>query len=222
MPPFVLSFVSQKGGVGKSTLARAAAVALSRDGYRVRLADLDPQQQTSLEWYKRRINNGGGVLSSVESYDTIKQALETGLDMRPALDVLIVDAPGRSSAATIELSQKSHLIIQPATGTLDDLKPGVLVFHELRKNRVPTNRMLFALTRTGSEAEEARAKDYIRAAGYAVLETTLRDQNGYKYAQDEGKSVLETPFPSLNERAEALIKEIFDHLTKLYSAAGKV
>lgn len=220
MPPFVLSFVSQKGGVGKSTLARAAAVALSRDGYRVRLADLDPQQQTSLEWYKRRINNGGGALASVDGYETVRQTLENGLMCSPPLDVLIVDAPGRSSIATIELAQRSHLVIQPATGTKDDLKPGVLLFHELRNNHIPRNRMLFALTRTGSEAEEVRAKEYIRPTGYAVLEATLRDQNGYKYAQDEGKSVLETPFPSLNERAEALIKEIFAHLTKLYGAAG--
>jgi chromosome partitioning protein len=221
MAPFVLGFISQKGGVGKSTLARAAAVALSRDGYRVRLADLDPQQQTSAEWYKRRINNGGDALASVDTYETVRQALENGLDMRPALDVLVVDAPGRSSDATIALAQRAHLVIQPATGTLDDLKPGVLVFHELRKNQVPPARMLFALTRTGSDAEEERARAYIQASGYAVLDATLREQTGYKYAQDEGKSVLETPFPSLNERAEAVIKEIFIHLTKLYSTESQ-
>ena len=122
----------------------------------------------------------------------------------------------RSSDATIALAQRAHLVIQPATGTLDDLKPGVLVFHELRKNQVPLARMLFALTRTGSEAEEERARTYIQAAGYAVLNATLREQTGYKYAQDEGKSVLETTFPSLNERADAVIKEIFTHLMKLY------
>jgi chromosome partitioning protein len=221
MPPFIIGFISQKGGVGKSTLARATAVALSRDGYRVRLADLDSQQQTSLEWYKRRINNGGNALTSVESYQTLQQALENGLDMRPALDVLIVDAPGRSSDATLALAQHAHLVVQPATGTIDDLKPGVLVFHELRKHRIPANKMLFALTRTGSEAEETRAKEYIHVAGYAVLKTTLRDQNGYKYAQDEGKSVLETPFSSLNDRAETLIKEIFSHLVTLYNPKNK-
>jgi len=221
MAPFVLGFISQKGGVGKSTLARAAAVALSRDGYRVRLADLDPQQQTSIDWYKRRINNGCSALASVESYETIRQALENGLDMRPALDVLVVDAPGRSSDATIALAQRAHLVIQPATGTLDDLKPGVLVFHELRKNQVPPARMLFALTRTGSEAEEERARAYIQAADYAVLDATLREQTGYKYAQDEGKSVLETAFPSLNERAEAVIKEIFATLMKLYGTESQ-
>jgi chromosome partitioning protein len=215
--PYVIGFISQKGGVAKSTLARAAAVALTKDGYRVRLADLDPQQFTSLEWYKRRINKGGGALASVETYGTAEQAIQSGVDMRPALDVIILDAPGRSSDATAAIATQAHLVIQPATGTLDDLRPGVLLFHELIKRRIPREKMLFALTRTGSEAEEARAKDYIRQAGYSVLETTLRDQSGYKYAQDEGKSVIETPWESLNERAQQVIREIFGYLVTLYS-----
>jgi chromosome partitioning protein len=215
--PYVIGFISQKGGVAKSTLARATAVALTKDGYRVRLADLDPQQYTSLEWYKRRINNGGGVLASVDTYATVEQAVQSSVDIRPALDVVVLDAPGRSSDGTAVIASQAHLVIQPATGTIDDLKPGVLLFHELIKRKIPRERMLFVLTRTGSDAEEARAKEYIRLAGYAVLETTLRDQTGYKYAQDEGKSVIETPWESLNERAQQVIHEIFGYLVKLYS-----
>ena len=152
MAPFVLGFISQKGGVGKSTLARAAAVALSRDGYRVRLADLDPQQNTSVDWYKRRLNNGGGALASVESYETIRQALESGLDMRPALDVLVVDAPGRSSDATIALAQQAHLVIQPATGSpppanaADVLDPATIAELEERANAMDADEVVaFAL-----------------------------------------------------------------------------
>src|SRR6266568_4114444 len=40
--PVVIAFVSQKGGVGKSTLARALAVAAARAGWIVKLVDLDP------------------------------------------------------------------------------------------------------------------------------------------------------------------------------------
>jgi chromosome partitioning protein len=215
--PYIIGFVSQKGGVGKSTLARATAVALSRDGFRVRLCDLDTQQGTSIEWYRQRLNSGGKPLSSVEFYGTVKQALQNGLDVNPAFDFLVVDAPGRSSAATIELAQQAHLVVQPATGTLDDLRPGVLLFHELLKNRVPPARMLFALTRTSSDHEEALAKDYIKAGGYAVLNATLPDSPGYKHAQNEGLSVIETRWDSLNQKAQALIDEVFNTLNRLYN-----
>jgi chromosome partitioning protein len=43
----IIAFISQKGGVGKSTLARALAVEATREGLKTLLADLDPGQQTS-------------------------------------------------------------------------------------------------------------------------------------------------------------------------------
>jgi len=219
--PYVIAFVSQKGGVGKSTLSRAAAVALSEENFRVRLCDLDTQQGTSVEWYRERLKNGGKPLSSVEYYGTVKQALHSGLDVNPAFDFLVVDAPGRSSAATVELAQQAHLVVQPATGTLDDLKPGVMLFHELFKNKVPPSRMLFALARTSSDHEEALAKDYIRAAGYAVLSATLPDSPGYKHAQNKGQSIVETQWDPLNQKARALMDEIFDTLSRLYGQASQ-
>jgi chromosome partitioning protein len=43
----IIAFISQKGGVGKSTLARALAVESSHKKLRVLLADCDQQQATS-------------------------------------------------------------------------------------------------------------------------------------------------------------------------------
>lgn len=218
--PHILSFVSQKGGVGKSTLARAAAVALAKEGYRVRLCDLDTQQGTSIEWYRRRLNRGGEALASVEYYATVRQALQSGIDMNPAFDVLVVDAPGRSSDATVDLALHSHLVIQPATGTLDDLQPGVLLFHTLLKNRVQPDRLLFALTRTSTDHEETLAKEYLQQAGYAVLTATLPEKAGYKAAQNEGQSITETLYPSLNAKAQELLDEIFARVHALAEATA--
>jgi chromosome partitioning protein len=43
----IIAFISQKGGVGKSTLARALAVEASKQKLSVLLADCDQQQATS-------------------------------------------------------------------------------------------------------------------------------------------------------------------------------
>src|SRR4028119_419743 len=48
-----LALISQKGGVGKTTLAINLAVAAQRDGLQVVIADTDPQQST-YEWYRGR------------------------------------------------------------------------------------------------------------------------------------------------------------------------
>ena len=47
----VIAFVSQKGGVGKSTLARALAREAAASGLKVKVADLDPEQATIVDWH---------------------------------------------------------------------------------------------------------------------------------------------------------------------------
>lgn len=52
---YIVAFVSQKGGVGKSTLARAVAREFQANGFAVKLADLDVQQATTTSWHTRRL-----------------------------------------------------------------------------------------------------------------------------------------------------------------------
>jgi chromosome partitioning protein len=211
--PYIIGCVSQKGGVGKSTLARGAAVALTRQGYKVRLADLDTAQGTSVEWYRRRLNNGGDALESVEYYRTAKEALEKSRDV----EVLVVDAQGRSSESTLALAHAAHVIIQPAAGSLDDLDPAIRLYNELRNRQVPSNKLLLALLKTHTENEEDSAKDYIGQAGFRCLHNTLPTRVGYKIAQNAGLSIVDTPYPALNERAHALLDELFLYIKGLYA-----
>ena len=48
----IIAFVSQKGGVGKSTLARALAREATVGGIKAKIADLDTQQGTSVDWHR--------------------------------------------------------------------------------------------------------------------------------------------------------------------------
>ena len=55
--PVIVGFISQKGGVGKSTLARALGAVVAHAGLKVRIADLDAKQQTVLAWEEARHEN---------------------------------------------------------------------------------------------------------------------------------------------------------------------
>src|SRR5208337_459502 len=74
--PAVIAFVSQKGGVGKSTLARALAAVCSHAGLDVILADLDPRQQTLVQWQKARTEHRVSPRLSVEPFDDAAAAAE--------------------------------------------------------------------------------------------------------------------------------------------------
>ncbi|MBS0270682.1 MAG: AAA family ATPase, partial [Proteobacteria bacterium] len=68
--PLIVSFVSQKGGVGKSTLARALAAVGATGRLRVKLADLDIQQQTAVRWGKARQQRAAASRVEVGAFRT--------------------------------------------------------------------------------------------------------------------------------------------------------
>jgi chromosome partitioning protein len=204
----ILGLVSQKGGVGKSTLARAIAREAAAAGVRVKLADLDTQQGTSSNWLRRRLVAGVEPAFSVESFKTAAQALAVG----DGYDLLVLDGPARASIATLEIARQGTLIIQPTSASVDDLHPGVLTFHELAREGVPKSRMVFALCKIGTDAEEGEARTYITQAGFDVLPGSIPERPAYRQAQNIGLTITETRFRQLNRRADALLQHVVDRI----------
>ncbi len=156
--PIIVSFVSQKGGVGKSALARALAVELSRGGMKVAVADLDFHQGTTAEWAKLRDSRGLQPRVSVRRFSSADDAIIAG----GGADVLVIDGPARASSGTLELARQSDLVVQPSGCGLDDLRPAVLLFHELLSAGIPRERLTVGLCRTASAVEEGAARRYLQ------------------------------------------------------------
>jgi chromosome partitioning protein len=205
----VVAFVSQKGGVGKSTLSRALAREAAVGGLRVKVADLDTQQGTSVDWHRQRLNASIEPVVSVEAFATAAQAL----GVANGFDILILDGPARTSQATLEIARAANLVVQPTGASLDDLRPAVREFHALVKAGVPPARLAFALNRIGTPAEEAETRAYLAEAGYAVLDGCLLERPAYRQAQNAGHAITETRYVALNERADTLIQSLIDRVT---------
>jgi chromosome partitioning protein len=201
--PIIVSFVSQKGGVGKSTLARALA-AVSGHFMRVRLADLDEQQETVLHWERAREQDGRRPPCEVAGYNNVGEAIAQSGDV----ELLVIDAPARTNRQILELAAYSHLVVQPTGASADDLRPAVLLFHELVKAGIPKARLAAAICRTMSDTEEAAARAYMQAAGYSVLEGSIPEKPKYREAQNRGASITETTIAKLNQRADVLMEAL--------------
>jgi chromosome partitioning protein len=204
----VVAFVSQKGGVGKSTLSRGLAREAAKAGLSVKICDLDVQQGSCVDWHRRRLAEGVEPVISVEAYRTAEQAL--GQAMR--YDVLIIDAAARASEATQKIAERASLVVQPTGAGLDDLIPAVRLFHELVRAGTPKQRLAFALNHVLTEAEEAAARAYLDEAGYAVLDGSLPSKASYRDAQNHGRAITETAFPSMNSRADKLLQSLIDRI----------
>ena len=206
----MVGFVSQKGGVGKSTLSRALATAVAASKGNVKIADLDPQQHTLTRWKKRREENDAGPTIVVESYKSAADAIDhASLDNQ----LLIIDAPPRASKCTLEIARRADLVVQPTGPGVDDLDPAILLFHELTRAGIPRENLVMAICRVGSEAEEELARRYVERAGYAVLSGSISEKIAYRDAQNRDQALTETKQKSLNERSDILMSGLLGLIT---------
>ena len=204
----VIGIVSQKGGVGKSSITRALAREAANSGLSVKIADLDIQQATSINWVRRRLEHDIQPSISVEPFKTAKQAIETALNY----ELFIIDGPARASKGTYEISKYSDLVVQPTGASLDDLEPAILLFHELVKKGISRKKMVFALSRVGTKSEENLARNYISQAGYDVLNGSLYEKPAYRQAQNQGYALTEVSYKGLRIKADTLIQSLIDKI----------
>jgi len=209
---YIIGMVSQKGGVGKSTLARMMAREFVAGGLSTKIADLDTQQQTCTYWAGRRAENNITPELQVQSFATVKTALEEA----KRFDALIMDGKPNASEQTFEIATAADLVVIPTGQTVDDLHPGVVLAHSLRKKGIAPEKIAFAMFKTtGSERENAAARQYLTQAGYTVLAGEVGVSTAYGSASDIGRAITETSFKSLNDRAAKLAQSVIDKMAEL-------
>ena len=212
---YIVGIVSQKGGVGKSTLARLIARELAHQAMRVKIADLDTQQTTCTAWASDRAEAGIEPEIQAQPFGNLRTALAEA----DRFDAYILDGRPHSSAQTIEVAQAAHAILIPTGQTKDDLRPAVQLAHSLVDAGIDAARIAFALMKTTRSAVEvAAARRYLEQAGYAVLEGEIQAFTAYGIAHDAGRALTETPYSTLNENAERLAQSVVDRLVAVTAA----
>jgi chromosome partitioning protein len=204
----IIAFISQKGGVGKSTLARALAREAATSDLRVKIADLDAEQATCIDWHKTRTQRGIEPFISTELFRSVQAAIKAG----SSYDLLVIDGPAMASADTTKIAKEAHLLVQPTGSGLDDLRPAVRVFHGLVTADIDPKKLIFALNHIGTEPEADAARAFIEEAGYSVLPGYLPERPAYRMAQNDGLAITETRFATLKKQADTLIQALIDRV----------
>jgi chromosome partitioning protein len=213
----VVGLVSQKGGTGKSTLARALGAVVAHAGLKVRIADLDPQQHTVIEWERTRGHNRVAPALDVRGFATVGQALADAADD----ELVILDAPARAARRTLQIAEAADLVVQPSSGSIDDLRPAVVLFHELVEAGIPKDRLVVALCRTLTHAEDDAARTYMRKAGYAVLDGAIPERAAHREAHSRGEAVTEGKRRTPDDQVERLMEALFAKVHAQMQAKAK-
>jgi chromosome partitioning protein len=207
--PHVIGCVSQKGGVLKSTLARALGVAFAGNGWAVKVIDLDTKQATSTNWARRRLDAGITPEVPVQMFGNVGTAMAKASG---DADLLIFDGAPHASTDTVEIAKVSDLLLIPTGLALDDLEPAVILANTLAdRHGIPAERMVFVLCKTStSQAEIEAARTYLGKTRFAALAGTIPQKTAYTRAMDAGQSIIETPYRGPREQALQVIQAAID------------
>ena len=205
----IISLVSQKGGVGKSAIARLLAVEFVRAGWSVKIADIDTMQGTSTKWKLRRDAAQLQPEIPVEKFATVDRALrEAG-----KFDLLIIDGPAHAEKGGLAMAKRSSIVLMPTCYGLDDLEAQIEAAYELEEHGIDPQRIWFIFSRTtGSANEEQTARDYLRRAKINVLDPVISELPSIRQAHNGGKAASEVSFPLIRERAMALAVAVAEKL----------
>lgn len=198
----IIAFISQKGGVGKSTLSQALAVEAQKQKIKVLLADCDSQQGTSFEWSKIKGKIPCQVFNQVKDIWPLSNKY----------DLIIIDAPARTSQGTLEIAKHANLIIQPTGASRADLVPAVKEFNALIKAKIDKNKLLFVLNHIGSQAEAEIAQEYLQETGYSYLPIALPEKVSFRSIQNEGKAITQISYKTLRRKVKKLVESILDYV----------
>ena len=193
----------------KSTLATVTALEATKNDIDVAVADLDIENRTITSWMNQRKEYGIKPLFKVYTVNSAREALNCFQNEQ----LSIIEAP------TIEIALNSDLIIQPTTPGKKDMDLGIETFVQLIKKGVPIEKLLFIITRIGSDSEYQKAIQYlnymkINDKNIKILSSAIWEKVSYRSAINDGLAITETQYPTLNDGAKAVIYQILTLLIK--------
>ncbi|MBE8182376.1 MAG: AAA family ATPase [Candidatus Portiera sp.] len=206
----IISLVSQKGGVGKSTIATNLAGGYACNGLSVMLVDADPQK-TSYRWAKDRKEEKLPEVASRQAKGDIAPMLSS---FAQDYQIVLADTPGRDSKEMISGLSVADIAIMPLYPSQPDMDTiETLVINIAAAKKVNSNlKAYILLTRVATHpknTEKDVALDIIK--GYKTLaaaKTLIHDRKGYRDAISEGRCVIEIKAGKAQQEIISLAKEI--------------
>lgn len=204
----IIGVVSQKGGVGKSTLCQLIAREAASQGKAAKILDFDTKQMSSVDWVRERLQRDVEPAVEAEPTKDVRKAVKLNRDY----DIILLDGAPGTPKRTAEMIGECDLIILPTGASRADLVPTLALARRLSEMKHGAAGPFFALCRVITNSEVAEARSVIGMAGFATLDGELIERPGYRAAQNVGRSASETAFPSLNAKARKLARAILDRL----------
>ena len=207
----VVSFMTQKGGSGKSTTCASIAVAAFQTGRRVFILDMD-EQGTMSQWIDTRGEQAGPDFEEIKAADLAKALPEL---KKAGYDLVFIDTPGKYSPDNNAVMRVSDLVLIPCRPTAPDLRGCVPTVEALMTLKKPFAFVLNQCIARSPRVEETRTG--LSALGMCA-DPPIVSRTDHQDAMAQGIGVTE-----FNPKGEAAreINELLDWVDKKLSPKVK-
>jgi chromosome partitioning protein len=208
--PTTAAFVSQKGGVGKSALARLLAIGAIHRGRRTLLADFDLDQLTCVEWSALRMRANLEPEVDTRAFKSLKKLRRD----EGVVDFIVADTRGMADDLSTEIAEDSDVVFLPSGASQDDLRPTLTLARKLAR-RGAEGRLVLVLSKVGrSEPQFEKAVETIEDAGFELLSEHWPQRDGLQRDLDAGRAGREASNPYLRDIAERMEEALFARAMK--------
>lgn len=218
----VITMLSPKGGVGKTTTALVLATELAAEGARVIIIDADPNYPL-MKW--AALDGKPDNIAVIAEIDE-DQIIETIDEARKRADFVVVDLEGRASARTTNALLMSNLALIPIQGSGLDADQALRAFQSVRSAaRVRERPIAYAAVLNRTPATQRVWSRDLKAivqnledAGIPMIATPLAERGAYRGLFSSG-GTLATLDPAhvaslaaARENARAFVNDVLETL----------
>jgi len=192
-----IAIISQKGGVGKTTISTHLGVAGTLDGLGVAIADVDPQSSAE-EWFDERKSAAPEVIGvkAKRLPKLIEAAQEDGLDL------IVIDTPAGSGEDALEACKAADLVLIPVVPAFYDIAAAIKSWSLCETVKKPAWIILSRCPIRSAVVDEAR--QLLVDKGMRVGPHLVYERVACKHSAVEGRTALEWTDPKAAEEFKTL------------------
>ncbi|MBI1227756.1 MAG: AAA family ATPase [Bacteroidetes bacterium] len=213
----IISCISYKGGVGKSTIAQNLAVCFAHAGNKVCIVDADESQNTSY-WSEARSEDF--PLIPVHKLTDDKAIAVEVSKLYNSHDYVIIDSPPSQSIIADKIIMLSHLVLVPVTpkgssevNTAEQFMRQITNLEILKEKKIPARFVINEFDPRPLLHKEF--VDRFREFEIKPLHAMLHHRIAYGEANLFGKGVLEHVDAKAKQEIITLNNEVIELLEKL-------
>lgn len=199
----VISIISQKGGVGKTTLSTALAVEASRNGNQALLLDLDPQASATF-WNDSRLEDTGLAVTAIPPARLghyLKASNDAGADF------VFIDTPPFAKDIAYDAAKLADFVLIPAKPAVLDI---IAMTRTVELIKAFSKRAAVVMTfcpPVGKELEEAQ--EAVSQLDIDLCPVRIGNRIAFSRAQQSGQTAQE--YEQQGKAAEE-VKQLYEYM----------